>query len=250
MTGPRILFANCEPRMTGPDATGFIGEAVEARGGLIKWIDAQNGEPLPADSDGYDGLVLPGGEISVFDPAEADTVDRLCDLYLSFRAAGKPVLGSCLGAQIMVRALGGRVERMDHTEFGFESLSTTAEAEQDPVFAAVAGTHRVFEAHRDRFEIPAGGIPMLRGADEPNQAFRVDSVGYGFQCHFEVTRELATKWILMMERELLPWLGDNGPERIARVRGELDEVMPRAADFARKIMAGWMGLFMLQEDVK
>ncbi|MDZ4736855.1 MAG: hypothetical protein SGJ07_10965 [Rhodospirillaceae bacterium] len=246
MKGPRILFANCEGRMTGPAATGFVAEAIEAGGGHIDWVDAQKGGALPSGASGHDGLVLPGGELSVFDPKHADLVDRLCDVYLSFRAAGKPVLGLCLGGQIMVRALGGRVERMDHTEFGFEPMRTTPEAAKDPVFAAVTGEHRIFEAHRDRFEIPDGAVPMMIGTDEPNQAFRDGPMGYGFQCHFEVTRELVLKWTLMMERELLPWLGDNGAERIARVRRELDEVMPRAAAFARGIMAGWMGYFETQ----
>jgi GMP synthase-like glutamine amidotransferase len=150
------------------------------------------------------------------------------------------VLGLCLGAQIMVRALGGRIERMDYAEFGFETLRTTPEAAADPVFSSVVGEHRIFEVHRDRFEFPEGAVPMMVGDHEPNQVFRVDPMGYGFQCHFEVTRDLALKWTLMMERELLPWLGENGPERVARVRREMDEVMPRAAVFARSVMAGWL----------
>ena len=243
MTGPRILFANCEARMTGPVATGFVAEAIEAAGGRIDWVDVHTGNSLPADLSGYDGLVLPGGELSVFDPQHAGLVSRLCDVYLDFQTAGKPVLGLCLGAQIMVRALGGRVERMDYTEFGFESVRTTAAAAQDPMFAAVVGEHRIFEAHRDRFEIPDGAISMMVGTTEPNQVFRVDPLGYGFQCHFEVTRPLAEKWILMMERELLPWLGENGLERVARVRAELDEAMPRAETFARSLMKGWMNYF-------
>jgi GMP synthase-like glutamine amidotransferase len=243
MTGPRILFANCEPRLTGPELTGHIAAEIAAGGGQIEWIDLHKGERPPADATGHDGLVLPGGEISVFDPAHAATVDRLCDLYLSFQAADKPVLGSCLGGQIMVRALGGRVERMGYTEFGFEALSTTPEAADDPVFGPVAGTHRIFEVHRDRFEFPPGSVPMMRGIDEPNQIFRVGGASYGFQCHFEVTRELALKWIRMMEQELLPWLGPDGPERVARARRDLEIVMPAAASFARRVMAGWLGLF-------
>jgi GMP synthase (glutamine-hydrolysing) len=243
VTGPRILFANCEARMTGPAATGFVAEAIDAGGGRIDWVDVHAGGSLPSDLSEYDGLVLPGGEMSVFDPKHGDLVSRLCDVYLDFQGAGKPVLGLCLGAQIMVRALGGRVERMDYTEFGFETVRTTAAAGQDPMFAAVIGEHRIFEAHRDRFEIPDGAIPMMVGTTEHNQVFRVDPLGYGFQCHFEVTRQLAEKWILMMERELLPWLGENGLERIARVRAELDEAMPRAEAFARSLMAGWMNYF-------
>jgi GMP synthase (glutamine-hydrolysing) len=249
MSVPRILFANCERRIVGPELTGHIAGEILAAGLRIDWIDLHKGGHLPVDAGSHDGLVLPGGEISVFDPAHADIVDRLCRLFLAFHAAGKPVLGSCLGAQIMVRALGGRVERMDHTEFGFEPLTTTPEAEDDPIFGPLAGTHRIFEVHHDRFEFPPGAVAMMRGIQEPNQVFRIGTAGYGFQCHFEVTRELALKWILMMETELLPWLGPDGPSRIARVRHEVDTVLPAASDFARRVMQGWIGLFGIQERV-
>jgi GMP synthase-like glutamine amidotransferase len=88
---------------------------------------------------------------------------------------------------------------------------------------------------------------MMRGVQEPNQVFRVGATGYGFQCHFEVTREIALKWIMMMETELLPWLGADGPARIARVRHDVDTMLPAATDFARRVMQGWIGLFGVQE---
>jgi GMP synthase (glutamine-hydrolysing) len=246
MSVPRILFANCERRIVGPEQTGHIANEILAAGCRIDWVDLHKDGDLPSDTGSYDGLVLPGGEISVFDPAHSHIVDRLCRLFLDFHAAGKPVLGSCLGAQIMVRALDGRVERMDYTEFGFEPLTTTPEAADDPVFGPLAGTHRIFELHHDRFEFPPGAVAMMRGLQEPNQVFRIGTAGYGFQCHFEVTRELAMKWIQMMETDLLPWLGPDGPSRIARVRQEVDTVLPASSDFARRVMQGWIGLFDVQ----
>jgi GMP synthase (glutamine-hydrolysing) len=247
MSVPRILFANCEPRIVGPALTGHIAAEILAAGCEIDWVDLHKGDRLPAGTEAHDGLVLPGGEISVFDPAHAETVDRLCKVFLDFQAAGKPVIGSCLGAQIMVRALGGRVERMDYTEFGFEALTTTPEAVDDAVFGPLAGAFRIFELHHDRFEFPPGAVAMMRGTQEPNQVFRVGAAGYGFQCHFEVTRELALTWIRMAETDLLDWLGTDGPARIARARHDVDTVLPSAEEFARRVMQGWIGLFDMQD---
>lgn len=239
----RILFANSESRMTGPEYTGHIAAGVVQGGGEIDWIDAVRGAPLPADASGHDGLVLTGGELSVFDEEHRDLVNRLCDLYLTFRAAKKPVLGSCLGAQIMARALGARVERMECMEFGFSRMATTAAADNDPVFAAVTGEWQLYEGHRDRFEFPDGAVPLMIGEVEPSQVFRVGSFEYGFQCHFEATRELVIEWTEMMRTDLAPWLGDDGPELVAAVLGDVDRLMSQQDLFARRVMAGWMDLF-------
>jgi GMP synthase-like glutamine amidotransferase len=215
---------------------------VEARGGRIDWLRAIDGEPLPATAAGHDALVLTGGEMSVFDELRADHVRRVGDLYLSFRARGRPVLGSCLGAQLMAHALGAKVERMARMEFGFETLRTTEAAADDPVFASVPGTWRLFEAHRDRFALPEGAVLLMTGDGEPNQAFRADPAGYAFQCHFEAPAGLVRKWTAGIRKHLGSWLEGEADDRPDRILAEVDAAMPGQEAFARKVMEAWLGL--------
>jgi GMP synthase (glutamine-hydrolysing) len=241
--GPTIMILNDEHRITGPEDTGHVAEGIHRAGGRIEWIDLAHGGSLPRSIDAYDGIVLTGGEMSVFDESEADRVARLTDTYLAFQDAGKPVLGLCLGAQIMAQAHGARVERMDRTQFGFEVVRPTETAADDPVLAGIAPSSRVFEGHRDRFAVPQDAVTLMVGDEEPNQVFRVGAAGYAFQCHFEATRALIIEWIKLYDGDLAPWLGEDGEARKAAVLRDLDEAMPEAERFAERVMQGWMGLF-------
>jgi GMP synthase-like glutamine amidotransferase len=241
-SGPLILILNDEYRLDGPEKTGFVADGIRERG-RIDWIDLSRGAALPEALDRYDGLVLTGGEMSVFEAGNKDRVARLADTYLSFNGARKPVLGLCLGAQIIAQAHGASVERMHRMQFGFDLLRPTDHARDDPVLSWLQGGVRVFEAHRDRFSLPAGSVQLMVGADEPNQVFRMGTTSYAFQCHFEATRDLIVEWADFIARDLAPWLGDDAEDRLGAVFGEMDDAMPEAEQFARRVMNGWMGLF-------
>jgi len=125
--------------------------------------NAEAGEAYPASIEGYAALAVLGGEMSA-----NDTLPHLRQaegLILDAMARGRPVIGHCLGGQLMARALGARVRRSPEPEIGWQPLQVHDHAEARRWFGA-AGRHHVYHWHEEGFEVPAGrpGWPAARPA--------------------------------------------------------------------------------------
>ncbi len=198
----------------GLEDTGTIGEVVEARGAEIDWVFRLRGDALPASPEGYDGLIIFGGEISVYDESLADYFQELSRTIHAFHAARKPILGSCLGAQSIAQAFGAQVAP-GVFEFGFAPMYREEAAKTDPLLKDTPDTISLFELHGDSFRIPKGAVRLLRGDVVENQAFRIGNTTYGFQCHFEVSPEIVRVW------SELVWEADRSEERETVIKDAL-----------------------------
>ena len=118
----------------------------------------------------------------------------LLALARSYAADRKPVLGICLGGQLLARAWGAQVHIGTAPEFGVVTLTPTPEAAADPLLAGATAPVPAMQWHDDTFDLPAGAVPLLTGTACRNQAFRVAEVVYGFQCHFEADRQDMVEW--------------------------------------------------------
>jgi GMP synthase (glutamine-hydrolysing) len=151
----------------------------------------QAGAPLP-DSSRYDGLIFLGGPMSANDPlpylrTEIGVIERAV-------MAGTPVLGVCLGAQLMAMALGARVYRNAEREIGWYDIRLANGAASDPVFAGLQQSETVFHWHSDTFDLPAGAELLARSDRTGRQAFRYARASYGMQFHLEVTPQMIVDW--------------------------------------------------------
>lgn len=206
MTATRNWVAIQHVPFEGP---GLIAAVAAQRGIELQLCHPYRGAPLPA-IDEIDGLVVMGGPMGVFDTAEHPYLARETELVSTMVETGRPVLGVCLGAQLMAHALGAAVYRGKQAEIGFGSVSLTEAGREDPVLGslgredAVLGssgleTVPVVHWHQDTFDLPDGALCLARSALYPHQAFRVGERAYGLQFHVEVNRQLADAW-----REHLP----------------------------------------------
>jgi GMP synthase (glutamine-hydrolysing) len=186
----RILVVEHEPSCP----PGTLADAATDAGVLLELLRPGEGERLPADLDGWDGLAVLGGEMGVGD---ADAWPHLTATMALLRAAHRqrlPALGICLGGQLAAQALGGRVYRDPRgLEIGWIGLELTPQGRADPVVGALAGAVRVFSWHRDSFDPPPGATLLARGAPDRHQAFRLGSV-VGLQFHPEVDERIVTGW--------------------------------------------------------
>jgi GMP synthase-like glutamine amidotransferase len=141
-------------------------------------------EGLPKDAGDF--LLVMGGPMSVNDPdawikEEVDFIKRAVQ-------TGMPVLGVCLGAQLVAKALGARVGPGRGLEIGMTKLRVTAEGQSDPWIGSLPESFEVFEWHGEVFELPTGAVPLASSELCPFQAFRFGSKAYGLLFHLEIER--------------------------------------------------------------
>ncbi len=116
-------------------------------------------------------------------------------LIRSFGIAQRPVLGVCLGAQVIARAYGGEVFRLGGLEAGYIGMQTTADAKDDPVFADLPRTFAAFQTHYDAVRNIPDATVLATGGMSAVQAYRVGQSTYGLQFHPEATIDIARDWV-------------------------------------------------------
>ncbi len=156
-----------------------------------RYHDCWTGAPVP-DIGELSGLVVLGGAMNA---DEVDAYPYLSDVRRLMRRAvdeERPVLGICLGAQILARAAGAEVYPAPTREIGFVPVESTEV--HDDVLEPFAPTSRVFQFHEDTVAPPAGADVLFTGDDVAVQAFRLGTSAYGVQFHFEVTMREVNAW--------------------------------------------------------
>ena len=142
------------------------------------------GDPLPALAD-FDMLAVMGGPMSVNDEAQLPWLTPEIALVRDAIAAGKIVLGVCLGAQIIAKALGAKVYAAKQKEIGWFEVKRTEAAH--PILDGLPAAFTAFHWHGETFDLPAGAVCLLETDSTPNQAFAIGSHVLGLQFHMEAT---------------------------------------------------------------
>lgn len=152
------------------------------------------GEVIPPATQPYDGVVILGGPMNV---DETDQFPFLADevklLQQAFRRE-LPVLGICLGAQLMAKAAGSKITKGPTPEVGWFPIQLTGAGRQDPFFAGLPEELMSFHWHEDTYTLPAKATHLASSALYPQQAFRLGPAAFALQCHFEVTPEIVERW--------------------------------------------------------
>lgn len=147
-------------------------------------IRVYEGAPFPNPS-ALDMLVVPGGTMSVYDENPFPWLVEEKRFVAKILEAGKPVIGLCLGAQMLAEILGGRVFRAPHREFGWFEVHMSPEAALSPVFSVLPERFKGFHWHGDAFDLPPGVVSLAHSDATPNQAFEHGGLAYALQFHLE-----------------------------------------------------------------
>jgi GMP synthase-like glutamine amidotransferase len=158
----------------------------------IPWqlVRIDENEAVPEGLEGFSGFVFMGGPMSVNDPLP--WIEKSCALIRAAVAAGLPVLGHCLGGQLIAKALGGTITRNPVKEIGWGPVRVL----DHPVARAWFGDFSGFETfhwHGETFSIPPGAVRLLESAHCANQAYALGNT-FGMQCHVEMTEEMIRQW--------------------------------------------------------
>lgn len=177
-------------------------------------------------------LIVMGGPMGVYEQFLFPFLAREIEFIKEIMAAGKPVLGICLGSQLIASALGSNVYPSGKKEIGWYPLEGTLDAREDYLFSEWPVRSTVFQWHGDTFDLPAGAVRLFSSTLCRNQAFRHGKNVYGLQFHPEVDAAMIDDWLRQpdADRELAPFGAGKREQIEADTRLHLDGLSRRAAE--------------------
>jgi len=217
----------------GIEPPALIGEVIESASHTITTIHLDKADSLP-DSNNFDGFVIMGGPQSANDEreyirAELAWVKEALDTKM-------PMLGICLGAQIMAKAAGAEIFASPVHELGWHPVYHTVETENDPLFKVMPDALPVFQWHGETFSLTDTMTLIATHPDVPSQAFRLGKAQYGLQFHVEVDESIIEAWIASGESERA-FLGTEG---ISLLHRESSLHLKSMQHFCRNMVNNWL----------
>jgi GMP synthase (glutamine-hydrolysing) len=187
------------------------------------------GEPYAQEN--HDALIVLGGPMSANDRE----LEGELELIGQGLKSGTPMLGVCLGSQLIARALGARVYRNSGLEIGWAPVFPTEAARSDPVFKDIPSPSTFFHWHGETFDLPDGAELLARSERTRHQAFRYGSNVYGLQFHPEVTAEMIADWCRQPVN-----CGD-----VATLTEPIHEDTHDQAPLAARLVEGWLSCILV-----
>jgi len=169
----------------------FADAAAEAGHEIVEWHPGE--EALP-DRDGYGATMAFGGAMNVDDEALHPWLRDEEELLRGLAERNEPVLGVCLGAQLLADAAGGSAQRAVRPEIGWHAVELTADAKRDPVIGPLPERFEAFQWHSYEATPPPGSVALAR-SPVCSEAYRIGDLAWGIQFHAEVSERIATGWI-------------------------------------------------------
>ena len=176
---------------------GTLDALIRARGHRIRFHNFERDPDAEPDVDRYRGLIVLGGPMNVEDQHRRPHLKTELNAIERALEQGKPVLGICLGAQLLAHVLGAPVQRHRQAEIGWYDLQVSADGRGDTVLGAAGEQLPVFQWHSYSYELPLGATHLARTATCEQQAFRFGSNAYGFQFHLEADEAVIERWLTL-----------------------------------------------------
>jgi GMP synthase-like glutamine amidotransferase len=217
---------------------GAFSDVIRERGIDAIPVELDEGEALPDWRD-FDAVLAMGGPMGAGDDGEHPWLADERRLLREAVDAGRPVLGVCLGVQLLAAALGAEVYTLDRAEVGVLPVDLTAEGREDPLFAGIDDPLVSLQWHGDTFDLPDGAVLLASSPAAPNQAFRAGESAYGIQFHLEVTPEMAREWaaIPAYREYVANTLGErDGAAFMTEFQERAEELQP----VARALFENWL----------
>jgi GMP synthase-like glutamine amidotransferase len=226
------------------EGPGYLADFLDARNLPWQLIRIDAGEPVPADARQFSGLVFMGGPMSVNDPLP--WVESALTLIRDAVARDIPVLGHCLGGQLMTRALGGSVTKNAVKEIGWGEVSADNNDEAR-IWLGDVKTATVFHWHGETFSLPARATRLLSSQHCSNQAYATGK-HLALQCHVEMTEEMIRVWCAIGANEISENSDSPGVQPAGMIQGLIPRYLPQLHSMAEHLYTQWIkGLISLEK---
>ncbi len=181
------------------EGPGYLGDFLDRHSLSYRIFKVDENEPLPESIDAFAGLVFMGGPMSVNDPLP--WIAQECALIRAAQGAGVPVLGHCLGGQLISKALGGTISRNPLREIGWFPVRACAAPAARDWLHGLPSQFEVFHWHGETFSIPDRAVRILESDACANQGFVIDKT-LALQCHIEMKPDMVREWARLYADEI------------------------------------------------
>lgn len=224
-------------RHTPTEGPGYFAEFLDERKILWQLIAIDSGDAVPQKASAYAGLVFMGGPMSVND--DLQWISKVEALIRDAVANDIPLLGHCLGGQLISKALGGTVSRNPVKEIGWGEVAV---ADNNAARTWFGETKRfpAFHWHGETFTLPQGATHLLSSAYCVNQAFAIGK-HLALQCHVEMTPEMIAKWCEAGAGEIVASKDSPAVQAASEMQRQMASKLPCMREVAVQLYARWIG---------
>lgn len=235
---PRLLVFQHVPH----EILGTLNPLLKRAGFRIRYVNFGRHPDAQPALDGYQGLVVLGGPMSVNDTAEHPHLATEMRLIEEALDRDMPVLGICLGAQLIAKTLGASVYKNREKEIGWYDVATTATGSSDPLLTHFETREKIFQWHGDTFDLPRGALHLASSPLCEQQAFRYGEKVYALQFHLEVDHAMIERWLnVPSNSDEIAELG--GKIEAETIRRETPEYIQRLKTLSDRTFGGFIKLF-------
>ena len=181
------------------EGPGYLGTLLDKQQVPYEIIRIDDNQPVPQSLDDVSGLVFMGGSMSVNDPL--DWISDEVRLIQAARQQDMPMLGVCLGSQLIARALGITVGKGTGQEIGWAKVHKVQPQQADGWFDGLDDQFMAFHWHGETFSIPPGASHLLRSDCYANQAFSIGNT-LALQFHLEMTADMVREWVALYQEDV------------------------------------------------
>lgn len=230
---PVVVF-----RFSQVEGPGYLGAFLTKKGILWDQFNIDAGDSVPDDINGFSGLVLMGGPMSVND--DLPWIAPLLKLIRQAVERGIPVLGHCLGGQLMSKALGGTVGPNPVKEIGWSGVSKVGVNPAPDWLGELPSSFEVFQWHGETFTIPAGAERLLESPFCSNQAFLLNKLHLGLQCHIEMTAAMIKAWCEVGAQEIARAADSPAVQQAAAMQQDIEVRLKNLQTVADVLYGKWI----------
>ncbi|HEX3061313.1 MAG TPA: type 1 glutamine amidotransferase [Usitatibacter sp.] len=225
-------------RYSDTEGPGHFATFLQAQGLPWELVKLDEGASVPASSEPYAGLGFMGGPMSAND--ELAWTQPVLALMRDAIGRGVPMIGHCLGGQMMSRAAGGKVSANPVKEIGWNRVRVEDTPLARRWFGSDVREFVTFQWHGETFTIPPGAERILSGEHCPNQAYVLDGRHLGLQCHVEMTPEMIASWLESGGGELRANLASPAVQPAERIVAETPARLPVLSSTAERLYRRWI----------
>ncbi|WP_446830157.1 type 1 glutamine amidotransferase [Candidatus Foliamicus sp.] len=217
------------------ETEGLLEPLLRDAGLALDIVDFQSDPSANPNLGGYAGLVVMGGPMGANDTDRYPHLLHVERLLAEAMELSLPLVGVCLGAQVIAKVLGSEVYPNPVREVGWYELQRTADGGADLLFEALEEREQVLQWHGDTFDLPRGAALLASSPDCVNQAFRYGEAAYAIQFHLEILRPMIEEWV---QRDAARgWLAEDGRISASRILADTRAYMDRSMMLGRRVFA-------------